>query len=160
MDFINNSGIGNLILAFSNATAILPMLTATENEDFYTMLAILLVSSASFTSHLCQSKYNGLWGFGVPMKFFLILNVMDVISCWIVIARFITIYVTTYGYALSGLKNDPVLLFSSVMALIINFISCRDRSDRTYFVWIHSLWHLAVFIYLDAWLKYIYAKNK
>lgn len=160
MDFVNRSGIGNIILAFSNATSLLPIMTAYGKGDFWTMGVIILVAIASFISHLCQTGYNGLWGFGVSMKLFIFLNIVDVISCWIVISRISVLYLRTYGFSPLGIVADPVLFFSSMTAFLINFISCRDRSDKTYFVWIHSFWHLIVFICLDAWLQIFLEEKK
>ena len=159
MDFINQSGIGNIILSVSNITGILPILTTFYANDITTCLTIVFVMVASMGSHLCQTGYNGLWGFGASMDTFFIGNFFDIIGCWLVVARIGFLYLSVYGISIYGFTKDPVLLFSSAVALLLNVISCWDRSDTKYFVIIHSLWHCAVFVYLNAWLCQFYSDN-
>ena len=146
MDFINKSGIGNLILSFSNIL-IVPCLTLTWNvQDYYTFYIALFIGSASFISHLFQNKYNGLWGFNASVTTFIVLNTLDVIGAWVTVSRVCYLYVNTYGLVFDGFLVDPVFLGLFFAALCFGMYTSLNRNDEVFFVWLHSMWHILVLV--------------
>ena len=56
------------------------------------MYCIIFVAIASFISHLFMSDKHGMHGFGMPRNISYLLNKLDILSCFIVIGRFLYLY--------------------------------------------------------------------
>jgi hypothetical protein len=147
----------NLIVAFTNITVILPIITALQNKDHLTAVIIGFTGIASFISHLFENHKHNMPGiYPVSKKCSYILNRFDVFGVFLIGLRFAYMYYQKYNMTL----NMEILPYLSVIAL--NLLSEYDKYNpalKTRYIVLHSLWHLSAFYSIDCVLKKIFYKN-
>ena len=149
----------NIILAITNLSAILPIYLSVIHNDRYTAAVLLAVAIASFLSHLVENHKHGMPGIGFPRIISIVLNKIDVVCCIFVFARIGYISVATYVSKIFWLIiNKNIYLYA--LPLILNIVSEYDKYNPKYkyfYVWIHSVWHISIFISIYFFLlNYIY----
>ena len=155
---LNSSSAPNLIVAFSNLMAFVPMYTCYKSHDYITTLCISYVFIASFISHLFESHKHGMIGFNTSKDISFILNRFDVMGVFLVIGRFIYLYYLHYGFNMNKLTKNKLLLFLTIFAFGLNFISEHDKSSKTknFFILAHSIWHIMIFTIINFYFKYLF----
>lgn len=169
--------VPNLLLAFSNFTVFLPLVTAHAANDLITWYCIAFVGFASFISHLFESHKHGMWGFGVGAWWSWVLNRFDVLGVGLVTARMSWLIWTR----IEGQREDcciirdaPMVMWAILeeigvsisigflVALLLLFLSESSHSPETKwsrYIPAHCAWHLSVFYLLHLCLLSLYSPS-
>lgn len=140
----------NLLLAVTNFTAYYPIITALLAGDVITAGIIAFAAVMSVVSHLFESHKHGMNGFGCSPRVSYLLNRLDVLAVILVIGRMLWICFTSRSVLV--IVGSPSLMLLLSLALICNLLSEADRGKR-YYVPLHCIWHLSIFLLLDSSLK-------
>lgn len=152
----------NIIVALSNFTIYLPLITSYKEADFWTFCSILFVGIFSFTSHLFENHKHGMSGFKLSKYWSYLLNRMDVLGCFIVIVRFIYLYYSCYGVSIDVILADKFMVMILMLPMICNISSEYDKYNpklKYSYVFFHTIWHISIFISMDYFLKHFIYKN-
>jgi hypothetical protein len=95
-------------------------------------------------------------GFEMPPRYSYLLNRWDVIGVVAVVGRVLYLWYHS-GLGWSLITDDLSRFLSFLFALVLNFMSEQDRG-YTYYLPLHSTWHLSIFLILNGYLKVIYGK--
>lgn len=138
----------NWVVALSNLVAIYPLLIS--YGDTWTFLCLLNVSLASFISHLFECHKHGMPGNGLSPRTSYLLNRWDVAGCILFTARFVQIYVYTYG-----IDAWPLFInyrWTCMVMACIGFLCLRISEYDKYnpnlketYIMFHVLWHVTIF---------------
>jgi len=156
----------NLIVAFSNLPAILPISTAYNHDDFWSTATICFVAVASFVSHLFENHKHGMPGvlslIGIypSPRFSYFLNRLDVLGVGLTSLRFGYLCLLKYGVSLSFLINYPHLTFMLLVTICFNLMSEYDKYNPNLkfdYMITHCIWHISIFFWMDFF--YLSLKN-
>lgn len=131
----------NLPTTLSNLPIIFPILLAVNAKDFVTAYVISFVMVMSTVSHLVENHKHCMLGInGVSQQTSYLFNRLDVLGCFVVLARFA--WLMWYFEFFPGW--DEVFIVSASFAM--NFISELDKYNPSlkwpHYIPLHSLWHL------------------
>lgn len=147
----------NLLTAFTNFTAYYPILTALSFNDNVTAACVIVVACLSAISHLFESHIHNMWGFGCPSSISYLLDRLGVAGVIVIMSRVIQLWASSN--IKSGIITDNIpralLLFLSV---VCNIISERDEGFM-YYLPLHCMWHMSIFLLLNSFLKSIYSTS-
>lgn len=149
-----HGNILNILVAFTNITAIISIITSYKAHDYTTMILIICASFASFVSHLFESHKHGMVGFGCSQQYSYVLNRIDVVMAVLLVVRVLYCIITCKPINIL----DAKLTFITLTAVFFVLVSEVDKSPSTQvlFVITHSVWHLLIFLALDVALIRIY----
>lgn len=145
----------NIFMALTNLPIILPLTISFNHNDFTTFSFLLFVGTFSFLSHLVENHKHGMPGIGFSAKTSYILNRLDVIGCIIMVARFA--YILYEKYVITHSISIPKSLVNLLVTLCAyNIISEYDKYNpklKKRYIFIHSIWHLGIYIWMYLFLN-------
>lgn len=150
------SNLLNILTCITNFTAICPILTALNNKDYTTTIAIAFAAFSSAISHLFESHKHNMIGFNVSPGISYLLNRIDISGVVITGMRLLYIWYNS-GLGLSLITNNYKIFFIALLVLSTNFLSELDKGYKFY-IPIHCFWHLAVFLVINKYLGLMYGK--
>jgi hypothetical protein len=144
----------NCVLAFSNITAIYPIRTAFLRKDFLTFLPVLLVSLASFISHIVANHRNGLRGVYpslVSVRQSALLTDIDRVLSIFIFARLLYLLPTKKFNRHQQKSLGPNYIFRVCLLLFFNTLSALLTSHEIVYpyVAVHSTWHVFIYLAID-----------
>ena len=143
----------NILVALSNAPAVLSIKRSYIAHDYITTGSIVFVASMSFLSPLVENHKHGMTGIGFTRNISYILNRLDVLGCIIVTLRFGYLYYNKHGFVL------PQHIISYCLPICLNVLSEYDKtpSTQTLYMISHIAWHISIFTMMSHFLiVYIY----
>ena len=146
--------IDNIVVALSNILFLFPMMLAGQNKDYLTMIAIFIVSFASFTSHLVENHKHHMCGMPyVSKQISKQFNWFDRIGVGIVSFRFAWLYLQNDFY----IPSNEILVIGITMLLgAIGQFQLPVEYKWKHYIPIHSMWHMLVARQMQIVLKLIY----
>jgi len=142
--------IWNVLVASSNAVAILPIRQAVLNQDWFTAGCIIVAAMMSFISHLFESHKHDQIGFGCEFRVSYILNRLDVAGVYLLVARMVAKLCAEVSFRKHVMTK--AFIFILAVAVCLNLFS--ERTSRYLFIVTHCVWHILAFALLDYALKY------
>jgi hypothetical protein len=150
----------NIIVAFSNISALLPLYTIGKHNDFLTLTVIMFVFLMSFFSHLIENHKHGMPGIGFSKRASYYLNRLDVMGCFIVCLRMAYLYYDKYHFDFVPIKENQFLFIFAFILFFILQISEYDKYNvklKYRYITTHCVWHIGIFIVINFYLnKVIY----
>ena len=144
----------NLLTTITNFTAYFPIRTAYLNGDYLTAGIVGFTALSSAISHLFESHKHRMWGFGTSPRTSYLLNRMDVLGVGLTILRVVYLWYKS-GLGLGLITGHPLLVNAGLLAFACNYLSERDPG-YTYYLPLHCIWHLSIFLLLNHALQLIY----
>jgi hypothetical protein len=141
--------IWNVVVAASNAMAILPLRMSLKNNDYITFGSLAFVAMASFVSHLFASHKHGPKGFGCSHFISRALNDLDLLGVFVLTSRLVYLYATTNSkLAILKVLGPPLLSCG-----IVNIASEMREMKGVAYALLHSLWHVLIFTWVAGFLN-------
>ena len=140
----------NLFTTITNLTAYYPITTARLRGDLLTASVVGFAAVASALSHLFESHKHQMWGFGTSPSLSYCLNWVDVFGVAFTVSRCLYLWYRS-GLGLSLFSDHPFLVIGGLLAWVCNNLSERDPG-HFYYLPLHCIWHLSVFLLLNAFL--------
>lgn len=150
--------LDNILLATSNASAVVPLTIAMRRGDTCTSVCIAAAAGMSFWSHALQSHKFGLPGFGTSPSCSRVLNAFDVAAATVLALRVLWILAhhDYLRWVWSHAVKRPLMFF--LLAGVLNILGARTQKRKA-FVILHSLWHIAAFLSLGDLLRHLLPTN-
>lgn len=144
----------NILTAITNITFYYPFLTSITRKDYITGYLILFAACASAISHLFESHKHKMIGFGTDPRVSYILNRVDVLGVILLVIRILYL---AKALVIHGIDRDKLVLIIGlgIPIFLLNLISEMDEGYY-YYLPLHCMWHLSVFLHLDLILNSIY----
>ena len=146
--------IDNIVVALSNVLFVFPLVLAGHHQDYLTMIAIFIVSFASFTSHLVENHKHHMSG--IPRVSQIIskqFNWFDRVGVAIVSVRFAYLYLFNDFYIPS---NEILVTLITILLGAIGQFQLPVEYKWKHYIPIHSMWHMLVARQMHVFLKLIY----
>lgn len=143
--------IENIIVAITNITALLPIITTWNRGDYVTMSCIVFVAIASFISHLFENHKHGMPGLmsTISPRVSYLLNRFDVFGVTLTALRFFWLIV--HHCDVYWFVQHASLLVLLCLCSGLNVYSEYDKYNpdlKTGYIITHSMWHLSIFVLL------------
>lgn len=148
-------------MALTNIPAISPIYTTFMKGDSLTLVSIAFVALASFVSHLVENHKHGMpgleYGFLKSQTISYVLNRIDVIGCYLALARFGYLLVYHQSYVIYITWVDQFQLALALALLCISEYDKYNPALKPIYIMTHSAWHVYIFYLMHKFLnKYIY----
>lgn len=144
----------NLLTTVTNFTAYYPFLTSIHHGDHITATLTAFAGCASAVSHLFESHKHQMSGFGMDPQISYALNRIDVIGVILLSIRCAQLLFNKNWWIFLIDHWDLVVL--AIPILLMNLISEMD-SGHYYYLPLHCVWHLSIFLLLNKYLLAVYA---
>ena len=116
-----------------------------------TFATLLFVGSASFISHLLMSHKHNLTS-SISPEISWVLNLFDLAGVTLTVSRMIYLAISTETFFAIINYHRP-LAHTTLFVLLLNLVS--EQFDGFVYMFLHSIWHILIFIVMDEWLIYI-----
>lgn len=138
----------NIIVAFSNLIAILPITYSYIQEEYIITIATINILLWSFLSHLFESHKHGMNGFNCSAHYSDWLNRIDGISAFVLFFIYFAKIYSKMNYLIYKSEFWLILteaLFGGVYMLISEYDK-YNRDRKHVYIQFHCMWHSIIYL--------------